>query len=276
MALTIPADLVQPLRDGLCFDLAMQAEGMDALVEPHDRGDVRAALDLCLARVDGTRALLDVMGWAEPEGGPHAIDVEPCEHGEALLRALHLRIEAERGFEGDRLASAEERAEARARAARLVDLAQRVEEAGAGWATTATVPARLVNLLREALVVKLAEAAGEIADSGRSHPDAGIDADELESFDTCRALLEQVGTVRAIPAAQLDLDLRRREHRQALAEALAGQLESEQYLMDVDRTHPSGARQHRKAQRRAKQIEALMASAGLDGDDGAEPRGAGA
>jgi hypothetical protein len=73
--------------------------------------------------------------------------------------------------------------------------------------STVSIPSKFVNLLREVLVGQLAECAGEIKVSGGSHPDAGIDPDELEVFDIYRALLDQVGSVRTVPAVQVEVEL---------------------------------------------------------------------
>jgi hypothetical protein len=134
---------------------------------------------------------------------------------------------------------------------------------------TVTVPARLVNLLREALVVQFATAAGEIEDAGRT-PSNGIDPADLEPFDAYRAALEVIGLLRTVPAMAVEIDLD--AHRWALETALSARLGMERDFMDVDRTSPSGARQYRKTQRRATQIEAFMAAAGLEEGDDADKR----
>jgi hypothetical protein len=48
--------------------------------------------------------------------------------------------------------------------------------------STVMVPVRLVNVMREVLVEEVANCAEEIKDSGHSHPDFGIDPQELEDF----------------------------------------------------------------------------------------------
>jgi len=130
--------------------------------------------------------------------------------------------------------------------------------------STVTAPARFVNLLREVLVGQLADCAVEIKDSGESHPDAGIDPDELEAFETYRALLEQVGSVRTVPAAQVEVELPSHAQREALTTALRKRLEFEQYMMKVDSGTPDGAKQYRRAQRYTRQIEAFLSTAGLE------------
>ncbi len=88
-----------------------------------------------------------------------------------------------------------------------------------------TVPVQLVNLLREVLVEEVANCAEEIKDSGHSHPDFGIDPQELEDFEVYRALLEQVGAIRTTPTVAVELRLRRRAHRAALTAALHRRVE---------------------------------------------------
>ncbi len=127
MTITIPAELVSPMRSGAFLDLHYQVEEAGALVEPRE-GDVGAGVTRALARANGARALLDVTGWVEPEGSARAVDVDPHEHEEALLGALHLRIHAEWAVEDDELASAEQRATAKARAGQLANLSQQVKE----------------------------------------------------------------------------------------------------------------------------------------------------
>ncbi len=129
MTITIPAELVSPVRDGARFDLHCQVEEASALVEPCEL-DVGTGVTCTLARANGARALLELTGWVEPEGGSSAVDVDPREHGEALLRALHLRLHAEWEVDDDELASAEQRVEANARVGQLTNLAQQVKESG--------------------------------------------------------------------------------------------------------------------------------------------------
>jgi hypothetical protein len=127
-----------------------------------------------------------------------------------------------------------------------------------------TVPVRLVNLMREVLVEEVANCAGEIRDSGPSHPDFGIDPQELEDFEVYRVLLEQVGAIRTTPTVAVELRLRRRAHRAALTAALHRRVEFERYLMGVDRDYPEGPRQARISLRHIKQIGMFLAAAGLE------------
>jgi hypothetical protein len=54
--------------------------------------------------------------------------------------------------------------------------------------STLTIPAELVNMLRETLVLELAEAAAKIAQAGHG-PAGKFDPGLLEPFDAYRALL---------------------------------------------------------------------------------------
>lgn len=129
--------------------------------------------------------------------------------------------------------------------------------------STVTVPAGFVNLLREILVGQLADCAGEIRASGDAHPDAGIDPDELDAFDTIRALLDQVGSVRTVPAVKVEIELRSRAQREALTKALRKRVEFEQFMATVDSGTPAGTKQYRTAQRYIKQIERFLSTTGL-------------
>jgi hypothetical protein len=130
--------------------------------------------------------------------------------------------------------------------------------------STVSIPSQFVNLLREVLVGQLAECAGEIEASGGSHPDAGIDPDELEAFDIYRALLDQVGSLRTVPAVQVKVELHSQAHREALTTALRERREFEQYMMKVDSGTPDGAKQYRDARRYVRQIETFLSTAGLE------------
>jgi hypothetical protein len=128
MIITIPPELVPLLRDGLFFDLHGCVDETSALVEPRDRGDIRAEVEERFARAEATRRLLDVVGWYEPEEGPPPVEVDVREHREALLRALLVRIGVERGVENDVQVGVGDRAEAKVRAGQLAGLVQRAEE----------------------------------------------------------------------------------------------------------------------------------------------------
>jgi hypothetical protein len=66
MTIVIPEELVPLLRDGLYFDLHGQLEEANGLIEPRNRADISVGVVGCLARAEGARALLDVVGWIDP------------------------------------------------------------------------------------------------------------------------------------------------------------------------------------------------------------------
>lgn len=125
-----------------------------------------------------------------------------------------------------------------------------------------TVPASFVNLLRETVVTQLTDCAIEISDSGRAHPE-GIEECLLEPFERYCALLRCVGCLPTVPPAAVKIALP--EHRWALLAALRHGLDFEQWMAEQgDPVDREGAKQRRKAQRRVRQIERFLATAGLE------------
>jgi hypothetical protein len=118
MNLTIPAELVEPLRLAVREGFHDQLEAADAQSGPGDR--------------QADQGLLDVIGWHDPEGAHPAVEVDAAAHHGALLRGLLACVEEARGVRDDEQAGVEERAEAEVYAAQAVDLIQRVEEVEAG------------------------------------------------------------------------------------------------------------------------------------------------
>jgi hypothetical protein len=128
--------------------------------------------------------------------------------------------------------------------------------------STITVPASFVNLLREMVVTQLVDCAIEISDSGRAHPE-GLEECLLEPFERYCALLRCVGCLRTVPAVAVQIALP--AHRWALIEALRHGLDFEQWMAEQgDPADPQGAKQRRRAQRRVRQIERFLATAGLE------------
>jgi hypothetical protein len=118
MILTIPAELVEPLRLAVREGFHDQLEEADAQSDPGDR--------------QADQGLLDVIGWHDPEGEQPAVEVDAGAHREALLRGLLACVEEARGVRDDEHAGVGERAEAKVYAAQAVGLIQRVEEVEAG------------------------------------------------------------------------------------------------------------------------------------------------
>ncbi|HEV3321415.1 MAG TPA: hypothetical protein VG147_04390 [Solirubrobacteraceae bacterium] len=110
MTIVIPEELVPLLRDGLYFDLHGQLEEASGLIEPRNRADISATgVAGCLARAEGARALLDVVGWIDPIEAATDVEVDVRRHHDALLRALLTRIATEHSVEEDPEVSDEDR-----------------------------------------------------------------------------------------------------------------------------------------------------------------------
>lgn len=117
-----------------------------------------------------------------------------------------------------------------------------------------TVPAVFVNLLRETLVIELAEAAGEIAESGRG-PVGTFDPKLFGPFDAYRELLCSVGCELVVPPRAVELKLH--SNRPALLTALENRLESERYGM----TQAASRTEYRQGARKVRLIEAFRRDA---------------
>jgi DNA-binding XRE family transcriptional regulator len=130
MSTIIPPELVPLLRDGLYFDLQGQLERAERPVSARERQDPRSAVTQALADAEGTRALLDVVGWVEdvnaPENEPVVIRGE--RHRPALLRGLRERIASDTSAAEDEVASDTQRARARTRLEGLTAILRPVEE----------------------------------------------------------------------------------------------------------------------------------------------------
>jgi hypothetical protein len=102
---TVPPDLVQPLRDALYSDLQNCVDEAGALVRRRDRGRIQAEVTERFDRAKPIRNLLDVVGWVEPEEGPPPVEVDVRRHHPALRTALLDRLAREE----DRLKATAER-----------------------------------------------------------------------------------------------------------------------------------------------------------------------
>jgi hypothetical protein len=131
MTIAISVELLPLLRDGLYIDLHGQLEAAGDLAELRNHADINAGVAGCLARAEGTRALLDVVGWIDPIEAPAAVEVDVRQHGDALLRALLTRIASEHSAEEDPEVSDEERAVAKAHTSELADLIAQTERSNA-------------------------------------------------------------------------------------------------------------------------------------------------
>ena len=131
MSITIPSELVPLLRDGLYFDLQGQLERAERPIRDRERpNDTASTVAQALADAEGTRALLDVVGWVEdvdaPENEPVVIRGE--RHRPALLRGLRERIASDTSVAEDEVVSEAERAQARTRVEALRAVLRPVEE----------------------------------------------------------------------------------------------------------------------------------------------------
>ncbi len=95
----VDAGMVGCLRIGLHSVLGQAAEAICEVVEHGGREHRRESYAEPLDRFDHARALLDVVGWEEGDATARTRDVEIDlrAHRDALLVALRLQVEAERG-----------------------------------------------------------------------------------------------------------------------------------------------------------------------------------
>lgn len=143
-------------------------------------------------------------------------------------------------------------------------------QGGTEMTTTLNVPAPIVTHLRGGLYVALCEVVNEIDDraavSGRErHPEPVIEA--LGRLDGIRALLDLIGW--RIPDVEVSVEIDLGPHGRVLVDALAGLLDIERGLFDLDAGLAS-AGQSERARRAIGEIEGFLAEGGLsvlDGDD---------
>lgn len=83
---TVAEHLVEPLRNAAYGDLYRASAEALAVVEVGERAVMRERLDGFLERIDGSRALLDALGWETPNE-PFAVELDVRLHRAALGRA---------------------------------------------------------------------------------------------------------------------------------------------------------------------------------------------
>lgn len=127
-SLTVPSELVGPVRAGTYEELNVALKEASALIEELDSENRarREQLESLFGRVDSGRELLGVVGLAAGRDTPIEIDIRA--HGPVFMHSLLARIKFEQG----RLKALDRadpgRDEARARIDRLEDLLLRAEQ----------------------------------------------------------------------------------------------------------------------------------------------------
>jgi hypothetical protein len=125
---TVPPELVQPLRDALYDDLYNCSAQVSAAVRRPDRTRVRAAVKKRSDHSERIRSLLDEVGWYEPEEDPFPVEVDLRTHRRMFIRALHTQTKREGAAAADTEASDAKRAAAAALAGALDAFVRHVEQ----------------------------------------------------------------------------------------------------------------------------------------------------
>jgi hypothetical protein len=125
--LTIPAEHVALVRSGLIAELRSAADEIGTVAEfaARETRYARFRWKAAFAHFDDARALLDVVGW-HVDRKPRDVEVDLRAHHNALLAALHMQVEAERGH-AESLPE-DQRDQANAHMAALSDLIEQAEE----------------------------------------------------------------------------------------------------------------------------------------------------
>lgn len=89
--ITVPAQLVGVLRDGLHSEIGNAAEAFAQAADQADREQHPDSYREPLERLDRTRALLDLIGWSTTDPTV-AVRVDLREHREAVLGALDVAL----------------------------------------------------------------------------------------------------------------------------------------------------------------------------------------
>jgi hypothetical protein len=89
--LTIPAELVRTLRIGLHSELGPAASEIDRVTHRRGREEHPAWYREPLSRLDGVRALLDLVGWGQTQQ-PVGIEIDLTKHYAELIRAFRSQV----------------------------------------------------------------------------------------------------------------------------------------------------------------------------------------
>jgi hypothetical protein len=125
---TVPPELVQPLRDGLYAEMQRCLDESDAAIEARDRERTRAVVKETFDRAERIRGVLDAVEWVEPEEGPPPVEVDLRGHRDLLVQALVTQAEAENDVAADTAVSEAKRSAAKALAESLTAFARQIEE----------------------------------------------------------------------------------------------------------------------------------------------------
>jgi hypothetical protein len=246
---TIPGDLVLLVRSGAYADLHASLGKLRALIEGiHNLGTIGSSykpIEDCLAYMDGTRALLDVVGWTH---FPYhrQVEVDLPEHQQALRGALNLRPPSDRDHPKGDL---------------VKELGTLLTMAGVtGMADIITIPVEAVALVRSGVFAELNHIAGDIASltALEGHEEAAERYTEpYQREDAARALLNVVGWEVIEEPVPVVIDLHR--HRGALLCAAHHDLDHQVWVVEHKAT-TDAARVAAEANRTL--LEELIAAAG--------------
>lgn len=93
----IPAEAVVILRSALLSELGVAAGELDEASLSHDKEHHPEWFLKPLAALDAQRAVLDLLGWGEPDSqGPVPINLGP--HRDVIAKAMRTRLEVERDY----------------------------------------------------------------------------------------------------------------------------------------------------------------------------------
>jgi hypothetical protein len=93
----IPPEVVAILRSALLSDLGVAAGELDEASLSHDKEHHPEWFLEPLAALDAQRAVLDLLGWGEPDSqGP--VPIELNAHRDVIAKAMRTRLEVERDY----------------------------------------------------------------------------------------------------------------------------------------------------------------------------------
>jgi len=93
----IPADAVAILRSALLSDLGVAAGELDEASLSHDKEHHPEWFLRPLAALDAQRAVLDLLGWREPDA-QDPVPINLNAHRDVIAEAMRTRLEVERDY----------------------------------------------------------------------------------------------------------------------------------------------------------------------------------